>query len=222
MNWIESIAAKHNCDPSEVGVAVSTVENLRLKEWAADKPPVFSGIATTATVDLDKEVVNPMGLNWLYAKRLKAMYPSHDYSHLPIAMLNNVKMVDEGWYFSAAWLRRTKMAEDYYWIAKEMGVMGVSIGFQVLDAGRPTDEEVKSHGPHERHIRKGNVLELSPTFMPCNPDAIATLKSGGPRIADDQIGKVERLVKSGRVSRKTFELLVPDARKQRTIVLLSA
>lgn len=222
MNWIESIAAKHDCDPSEVGVAVSPIENLRMKEWTADKSPVFSGIASTATVDLDKEVVNPRGLDWTYAKRFKAMYPSHDYSHLPIAMLNNVQLKDDGWYFSAAWVRRTKTAEDYYHIAKEMGVMGVSIGFQITEAGRPTEDEIKAYGPHERCIRKGNTLELSPTFMPANPDAIATLKSTGNRLAEDQIGRVERLVKSGRVSRKTFESLVPDAKKQRTIVLLSA
>ena len=217
MKLIDSIRKRHKFAPNEsIGFAVSSVESLRMKEWLENgPPPVFSGLATTATVDSDDEVVVPSGLDWTYALRFPAMYASHTgYGINPIAKLNNVKQSEEGWLYTAVWLRSNEMARDFYNIAKELGVMGVSIGFRTLEASRPTQDEVKKYGPHKTTIRKADVIELSPTFMPANPDTVVAIKSGAPALEGDRARDVHSLVRRGLVKRKTYDILT-----KRTIVL---
>lgn len=215
MKLIDSIRKRHKFAPNEsIGFAVSSVESLRMKEFSDDgPPPVFSGLATTATVDSDDEVVVPKGLDWTYALSFKAMYPSHtDYGIGPIAKLNNAKLSDDGWLYTAVWLKSNPMAKDFYNIARELGVMGVSIGFRTLEAGRPTQDEVKAYGPHKTTIRRADVVELSPTFMPANPDTIVAIKSGAPALDGEQAKAVHRLAKMGRVSKDTYQLLTRGTR----------
>jgi phage head maturation protease len=215
MKLIDSIREKHKSGAGlngddHIGIAVSSIESLRMKDYgdtADSKPPVFSGVATNATIDMDDEVVVPEGLDWSYALKFGWMYPSHNYDELPIGSLNNVKLVDDGWFFSAVWVKRSQLSKDYYWIAKEFNKMGVSIGFKTLEAGKPTAEEVKKYGPHKTTIRRAMVLELSPTFMPCNPDAVANVKSGRSIVGDAQASAIERLVRLGKVEPKTYTLL---------------
>jgi phage head maturation protease len=208
-------------DEDEIRFAASTVESSRMKAWPKtdkDHPPTFSGIATSAAVDLEDEVVVPKGLDWSYALQWRYMYPSHkEYGIGPIAVLNNVSLKEDGWYFSATWVKSNPVAEQFYNIAKETGILGVSIGFKVLESGRPTSDEVKQYGPHKSIVRRGAVIELSPTFMPANPDAVVSMKSG--RCVDCERQKdVERLVGLGRVHKDTYAMMTPATR---TIVLLS-
>ncbi len=205
----------------KISFAASSIESSRMKAWPQtdkDPPPTFSGIATTAAVDLEDEVVVPKGLDWSYALQWRYMYPSHkDYGYGPIAVLNNVSLKDDGWFFNATWIKANPAAKDFYSIAKETGILGVSIGFKVLESGRPTSDEVKQYGPHKSIVRRGAVIELSPTFMPANPDAVVSMKSG--RCVDCELQKdVERLVGLGLVSKKTYAMMTPATR---TIVLLS-
>jgi phage head maturation protease len=219
MKLTDIIRKRHGLgDGENIGIAVSSIEAAMLKEWADDKPPTFSGIATTAAVDLEDEVVVPKGLDWSYVLKFRAMYPSHkEYGTGPIARLGNVSLKDEGWFFNAAWIRSNPAAREFYNIAKELGVMGVSIGFKVTDSGRPDSDEVKAYGPHKNIVRSGDVLELSPTFMPANPDAVTSLKSG-QCLDCEQSKAVKRLVSLGLVSKKTYAMMTPATR---TIVLLS-
>lgn len=219
MNITDIIRKRHSIGADDpIGFAVSAVESLRMKEWSDDQPPVFSGVATSAVVDLDDEVVVPDGLDWSYALRFRAMYPSHqNYGTGPIAKLNNVQLKDGRWLFTAVFLKANPMARDFYAIAKELGTMGVSIGFKVLDAGRPTDSETKEYGPHKSIIRSGAVLELSPTFMPANPDAVAEIRAKGAALQGDSAKTVERMVRLGKVNRKTYDALT---RGTKTIVIV--
>ena len=52
----------------------------------------------------------------------------------------------------------------------EGAVNGVSIGFDRLGGGPPTDDEVRLYGPVDFVTRAWRWLELSVTPMPCNPD----------------------------------------------------
>jgi len=219
MKLTDIIRKRHGIGGDDgIGIAVSSIEAATMKEWAEGKPPTFSGVATTAAVDLEDEVVVPRGLDWSYALKFRAMYPSHqEYGTGPIARLGNVALKDAGWFFNATWIKSNPAARDFYNIAKELGTMGVSIGFAIRDSGRPTPDEVKEYGPHKSIVRKGDVLELSPTFMPANPDAVASLKSG-QCLDCEQSKSVKRLVGLGLVSKKTYAMLTPATR---TIVLLS-
>lgn len=220
MKLTDTIRKRHKFAPNEqIGFAVSSVQSLRMKDFTDDgPPPVFSGLATTATVDSDDEVVVPEGLDWSYALTFKAMYPSHmDYGVGPIAKLNNAKLSDDGWLYTAVWLKSNPMAKDFYNIARELGVMGVSIGFRTLEASRPSTDEVKKYGPHKTTIRRADVVELSPTFMPANPDTVVAIKSGAPPLDGESERAAFRLVRTGKVSRDSYNLLT---RGTRTIVVL--
>jgi hypothetical protein len=223
MNWIDSIKERHACE--DVGVTVCRVENPVIREFKKESGDsgLFQGIATTGSVDLDDEVVVPDGLDWSYALTHPAMYPSHqDYGTGPIAKLLNVKRKGSGWYFTGQFLSESENARQWHAICKEMGTFGVSIGFKALERRRPTDDEKKLYGPHSYIIPKALVIELSPTFMPANPDAIAQfIGKGKMALTDDQTVRLERMVKAKRVSVELARSIGYEP-KRKTIVLLSA
>ncbi len=221
MNWTDTIKERHGCD--DVGVTVCSVDGLTLRDFAGKGDDgLFQGIATTGSVDLDDEVVDPDGLDWTYALKHKAMYPSHGgYGTDPVAKLLAADRKGEGWYFRGQFLKSSELARQWHALCKEMGTFGVSIGFQATERRRPTDDEKKQYGPHSYIIPKARVLELSPTFMPANPDAIAEFTGKGKMaLTDDQSVKLELMVKSGRVSRGLAESL-GYRKDRRTIMLLN-
>jgi phage head maturation protease len=221
MNWIDTIKERHGCD--DVSVTVCSVDGLTMRDFTGEGGDgVFQGIATTGSVDLDDEVVEPDGLDWTYALKFKAMYPSHGgYGTDPVAKLLAAKRKGEGWYFRGQFLKSSEFARQWHALCKEMGSFGVSIGFQAIDRRRPNDDEKKKYGPHSYYIASARVLELSPTFMPANPDAIAEFVGKGKMaLTDDQTVTLERMVKAGRVSKRLAESIGYTA-KRRTIVLLS-
>jgi len=221
MNWIDSIKDRHKCD--DVGVTVCSVESLTMRDFTGEGGDgVFQGIATTGSVDLDDEVVEPDGLDWSYALKFKAMYPSHGgYGTDPVAKLLAAKRKGEGWYFRGQFLKATPLARQWHALCKEMGTFGVSIGFQASERRRPTDDEKKKYGPHSYYIASARVLELSPTFLPSNPDALAEfVGKGKATLTDDQAVTLERMVKAGRVSKTLAKSLGYNV-KRRTVVLLS-
>jgi hypothetical protein len=80
-------------------------------------------------------------------------------------------------------------------MAKEVGSIGVSIGFKALNKSRPSQDEIKAYGPGDAVVRKAEVLESSIVFMPAHKDALAILAK-----------KLEKQDKISRGFAKTFEL----------------
>lgn len=146
-------------------------------------------IANTDDIDMQREVVVPGGAVLLESGPLKGQ---------PVYFAENKSIfLDHRYYFEhlvgkarkcipqrsggrAAWrvevailsLRGSPICDDILTVASEWG-LGASIGFEALEGGAPTPDEIKAYRPNgpftlEWVTRKWLWLELSITAMPCN------------------------------------------------------
>lgn len=122
-------------------------------------------------------------------------------------------------------VRNTQTGNDLLVAVSEGMMPGHSIGFEALDHGPPTEEEVKrfSKGGISPGavVRAWTWLELSVTAMPCNVACQGSL----PSSLDDErsqrsFGLLDNLVTKGRIKRESaYAFGLADARR-RTIVLI--
>lgn len=211
MKLIDTIRERHKAagDAAKIGVRVG-----RLFESKAEIEPnqngrmLISAVATTATVDLENEVVVPSGANIAYFVAARAVYYCHNTFALPVASLRNLTMLpnDGGWRIQASTVN-TEFARDVATCVAEGAINGGSIGFLRIQSGEPTPEEIAKYGPHEYITRQWDWLEWSLTPMPCNPDAMVESVGPSKSLPDEAASAVSRLVARGRISRKSAEAM---------------
>lgn len=168
-------------------------------------------IATTNGIDLQDEVVAPSGTDGekCYFANNGKVFGDHKYNILDcigykrsISPAMDAKGVQYGWRVRAYMREGNAIADAVVAMAEEDGC-GCSIGFQALDYGPPTPDEVKMYtgikGPPESVVRKWNWLELSMTAFPCNV-ACQTLRTTE---VDHAKSVLDRLVCKGRITRLT-------------------
>lgn len=148
---------------------------LRLdhKDASNDTGRVF--IATTADVDLDREVVVPAGAVTDYFFKNRTIFLDHDYTK-PVARLRYASLKGGRWVVNMTF-GRSALAQEAQQNVDDGVVNGCSIGFIPIDHGRPTIDEVKTYGPHESIVRSWEWLELSLTGLPCNLAAQVAMQS---------------------------------------------
>jgi len=128
--------------------------------------------ANTARVDEDDEVVVPSGAVLDYFKTNGCIFIDHKYSWSDWVggLRSNYPILKPaGWMVRFA-ARRSPDGEQLLKDVEDFGV-GVSIGFDALDVGPPTDEEIEKYGKGNAFrsiVRKWRWVELSVTAMPCN------------------------------------------------------
>lgn len=186
--------------------------------------PEILALATTADIDLEGEVVVPEGLDPSPFQKNKTVYLNHNYwdREAMVGSMRNVKL-DKG---RGGWLVRVKMAstpsaQETLTLIEEEVINGGSIGFERIDSGALTEEEVEKYGPANMITRKGRWFEWSVTAMPCNPFAL--IQRGAPVLSDEKAGALDNLVRKGRVSLEFAKLvgLPPErAGKPRRILVV--
>ncbi len=128
--------------------------------------------ANTAAIDCDDEVVVPEGAQLDYIAKNRKVFLDHWYGYEDsIGGIRSgfPKLVDGVWFVQFG-VSRCEKGEKVLNDAEDFGV-GVSIGFDALDAGPPTDEELERYGGGKSFssiVRKWHWIELSVTAMPCN------------------------------------------------------
>lgn len=172
---------------------------------------LIQGVVTTDSVDMDGEVVVPGGIDTTYftgaddASGVRTVYYDHDYSR-PIGTCRNMKATDEGIY-AVTYIAKTAFGDELLTMVNEGIVRGQSIGFRRMDSGNPTFEETAKYGSDcKRVTRKSLMLEYSIVAMPCNPDAMLTLKN---------------LVGKRKISERTAALVVPTQPVQRPRIIVA-
>jgi hypothetical protein len=133
-------------------------------------------IATTDDVDLSYEVVQPEGCDASYLTKNRKLFVDHGYSIADaVGVLRYFNPwspagVQRGWKLRAALLRNHPYpaSQAIMNMIDAGGGIGMSIGFEMLEGGTPTEEESKRYVGASFIIRKWRCLEVSFTAMPCN------------------------------------------------------
>lgn len=180
----------------------------------------IEGIATCDAVDCDDEVVLPDGLDWSVLERFKGLYVDHLYGveHV-VATLRRVSRVREpnGWKVHAVLLPDDYSADIRR--VKELasrGALGLSIGFQAIDRGAPTDEERRLYPRAMSIVRRARVFEVSYTPMPCNVLCATT----GVYVSESRAADAAALVRKG-YAPPWFSPLLERGRQARRMVVLT-
>ncbi len=148
-------------------------------------------VINSESVDRDREIVQPKGLVKSKYEQNPVVLLSHDFRSLPIGTNLWIKSSRENGkdcliaktYISD----KTQMGRDVFALFQDGCLNAFSIGFNAIEAGPPTPDEIKSksfYAGADTVYRKWELLEYSPVSIPANPDAIAFAVAKG---FDDKI-----------------------------------
>lgn len=144
---------------------------------------LVKGIASTDGVDMDGDVVVQSGIDTKYfwstdpEEGVRSVYWDHKYHEKPVGTCRNMKHTANGLYVST-YITKLPAGDEVLTLVREGIVRGLSIGFRTMEATEPSIDECKKYGMAcNRVIRKSILLEYSLTAMPCNPEAMLSLKS---------------------------------------------
>lgn len=179
-------------------------------------------VMTTDGVDLDGDIVQPEGGTWDYwTMRGMPVFLDHVYTWNMVVghgRRGTLKMQPmggglSGWSVKAG-IFNNEQGDAIMTVAREMGQVGCSIGFQAQESRAPSTEEAKRVGiagtTARRCITKWMGIELSLTAMPCNPMAGGSLSPEAKRV----INELDRLVTKGIISKSAaYSLGLPAPTK---------
>lgn len=181
-NVLQTIKDRHNLKASDEVGLIGTI-NVKSSVDRANRH-VFA-TATSNFVDLTDEVVVQDGIDWSYLDANRKILVDHcnDVDHLVGTLVNrkaitkivNNNLVTQRWdiLVHILPLEKNKYCDDILTIAEAAGI-GMSIGFQVLEKGAPTKQEMAMYNggkPFSSIIRKSKILEVSFVACPCNVEA---------------------------------------------------
>lgn len=169
------------------------------------------GIATTDDVDEQDEVVLPEGADLSYIMATRMLYADHMYGlGQVIGSIRHLKPLSSGrgWQFRARMFDglQNPLASDTLEIIKQSGKLGVSIGFDALDWGTPTDEEAKRYPLAKSIVRKWRWIELSVTARPCNVNAYA-MAATPSQMSKSYTSAIVEMIQLGRIKRESAAAL---------------
>lgn len=197
---------------------------------------------TTEALDRQREVVLSAGMDDAQFRANPIVTMAHDYSRAPIGRslwrrrvrdgrTRGVKAKTvyparpDGWPAGEDWL------PDRAFALVKAGLMcGKSIGFLTLEAGAPTDGEVKSHpewANAQRVVRKWLLLEYACHWLPVNPECCVEAVAKGLATADDlkalgvepppRVVAFTREADVARAVRRRFAAIDPAALAERAV-----
>lgn len=181
-------------------------------------------IANTADIDLDSEVVVPEGLDGKeYFFKNKKIFVDHRYEFSNcVGMMRSARLAKTmtgttGWMvrFRVLSMPGNDLPDAVLTCAREGFGPGFSIGFEAIDYGKPTAEEMKAYSQTGKQldsvVRKSKWLELSATMIPCNVSC-----QGQAKVDEKALAGLDELLTKGRISRKSAVLLgLPEAPKRK-------
>jgi hypothetical protein len=138
---------------------------------AAGSPMEVVCYANTAAVDLEAEVVVPSGLDVTsYLDKNRNLFVDHQYDVCSaVATLRLMTLTPQGWI--ARGVFHDDMANPYVRACVALakaGTLAMSIGFEALEWGPPSQAEKVAYPGAESIVRKARILEISYTAFPMN------------------------------------------------------
>lgn len=133
-----------------------------------------TAIISTSSIDRDKEILVPKGADFSnYLKNPVVMW-AHNYFGQPIGRAMWIKRRGNT-IVAKVEFANTEQADEVYELFKGGFLSAFSVGFRVLEAREPTDEDIKANPEWKgarRIFLKWELLEFSVVAVPANPEAL--------------------------------------------------
>jgi hypothetical protein len=144
---------------------------IRKADPANGRPLEIVSYANTAAVDLEREVVVPEGgdvRSYLTANGNLFVDHRYDMEHV-VAKCIRMALDSKGWLCTGQFFKAFETEYTRACVALAMaGTLAMSIGFEALDYGDPSPEEMRLYPGVESIVRRWKALEVSYTAMPMN------------------------------------------------------
>jgi hypothetical protein len=166
------LAARVGCDDSHIGAVSCQAKDVEVKGDGR----MLSVVANTTDIDLESEVVDPDGAELDYILANRKVFVDHEYTvDRVVGKIRNIRRVVGDNDRTIAWKvdmgTHGALGSEVVEAAQAIGI-GASIGFQALEFGPPTKEEIERFAKDGRVpdtvVRRWRWLELSLTHFPCN------------------------------------------------------
>ena len=149
---------------------------------AAGQPLEVICYASTAAVDLEQEVVLPSGCDMqTYLGVNRNLFVDHNYDVCSaVATVRSMSLTPSGWLCHGVF--HDDMTNPYVRACVALakaGTLAMSIGFEALEWGPPSQAEKMAYPGIESIVRRCKVLEVSYTALPMN--VTCRMVSGGGR-----------------------------------------
>lgn len=146
---------------------------------------------TSSAMDLDGEVLIPDGMRYANFLKKPTVFAEHEYGVRDVVgKVLALSRQGDGWLakvfmfpkpqdHAGEWLPDTILHLSRH------GVMGVSVGFRIIEDRKPSKKDFEQFGAEvNRVVNKWELLELSITPIPCNQDALVLAVSKGMKPAE--------------------------------------
>lgn len=162
-------------DGAPVGTYTTFNKDVRVTDKSNPRYVDVKGFATTDAVDSVGDVIVPNGLDWktYFERNGSTLFVDHFYDvDSRVGKARRVYMSktasgSSGWMMHALIDRSAPKAAAVL-AGAEDGSIGLSVGFEADDYGPPTADERKAYPRAGNIIRRGKIIEVSFTYMPCN------------------------------------------------------
>ena len=148
--------------------------NIKVDDSVETDKREFSAIITDDSIDRDKEVLLPSGMNKKDFVKNGIILFNHD-PNVPIGTTLSLRRSGNAWKATGRIAEGVQKAEDVWTLIKQNVLKGVSVGFQILERRAPTQEDKTMFGKTvESVISKWKLLEFSVVSVGCNQNALIT------------------------------------------------
>ena len=159
---------------------------------------------STDTIDRDKEVMLPKGVDFENYNKNPVVLWAHDYSGTPVGKAQWVKQGRK--YIKAKWeWADTEKAQEIKQLWEGGFLNAVSVGFEIIKSHEPTPDEIKKNpewSTVRRVIDEWDLWEFSIVPVPANPDALVA--------AVKELKISEATQKELGIEEKTIEIETPE------------
>lgn len=150
--------------------------SLKAEDVDVEDQRLFTAIITDDSIDRDKEVLLPTGLNKKDFVKNGIILFNHNQND-PIGTATALRRSGNGWKATGRIAEEgTDTHIDKIWKLVKQGILkGVSVGYQIEEQRPPTPEDKKMFGKAvEWVISKWKLLEFSVVSVPANQNALIT------------------------------------------------
>ena len=205
-------------DNANIGVVSSFCKGVTVKAAEGTSPAEIVGTLTTDDLDLEGERVLPGGVDVnSYLLKNRNVFVDHQYDiQCCVGKIRSMAQRGNGWVVRVAMLNQPENPYVRAVMAlAEAGSCPMSIGFELVEGGPPTAEELKKYPGTEFLIRKSRAIEASWTAMPAN---VACQSDGVTWGDEEKSARSREILTKARIPERVIDSMVPRSQPRRVVV----